>query len=160
VTKLKNKNLIIVGVIALIIGGAAGFLAGSQYQKGKAQTRFAQFAGPAGAAGARRFANVNGANAMVVRGQIIKADNNSVTVKLTDGSTKIVILGSSTMIGKTTTGSTTDLTDGSTVTVFGNTNSDGSVTAQNIQIGNGVMFGGPRGSGTPSASPSSTNQGY
>jgi hypothetical protein len=153
-----NKNIIIVGIgiVALLIGGGAGFFGGMQFQKGKTPVR-----GQFGANGTfTRGAGRGGANGMAVRGQIISADNNSVTVKMMDGSTKIVILSSNTMIGKTTSGSASDLTNGSNVTVFGTTNSDGSITAQNVQVGNGMLFGGgPRPSGNPSASPT-TNQSY
>ncbi|SRR5258708_3643163 len=140
VIKLKNKNIIIAAVIALIIGGGAGFFGGMQYQK--SQTPQRQFGNGNRGNGMGRL----GANGMAVRGQVISVDNNSITVKMPDGSTKIVILSSTTMIGKSTTGSVTDLTNGVNVTIFGNTNSDGSVTAQNVQVG-GVMFG------RPSASP-------
>ncbi|HWA52117.1 MAG TPA: hypothetical protein VG895_03630 [Patescibacteria group bacterium] len=156
---MKNKNLIIVGVIALVIGGAAGFFGGMKYQESKATTARSQFAanfggGAEGNGATRRFGSANGgANGMAVRGQIISADNNSITVKLSDGSTKIIILGSSAMIAKTTAGTAADLTTGQEVTIFGTTNSDGSVTATNVQIGNAGMFGGPRPSGTPAASP-------
>ncbi|SRR6266404_1210434 len=145
-----NNKIIIFSVIALLVGAGAGFFGGMQFQKGKTPAR-----GQFGANGTfTRGAGRGGANGMAVRGQIISADNNSVTVKMMDGSTKIVILSSGTMIGKTTTASASDLTNGSNVTVFGTTNSDGSITAQNVQIGNGMMFGRPNGS--PAASP----QGY
>lgn len=150
-----NKNIIIagVGIIALLVGGGVGFLAGSQYQKGKTITRLGANGNFQIRTGRGRF---GGANGMAVRGQIISVDNNSITVKMSDGSTKIVILSSSTVIGKSTVGSVSDLANGANVTVFGTTNSDGSVTAQNVQIGN-LMFG-PRPSGSPAASPAI--QGY
>ncbi len=145
---LKNKNLILIIVVALalLIGGGTGFFAGTKYQQSKTPQRTNANGMFQRGMGMGRFGGMNG---MAVRGEIISKDDKSITVKMTDGSTKIVILSSSTMIGKTTTGSTTDLTNGAIVIVFGTTNSDGSVTAQNVQIGNGLMFGGPR----PSASP-------
>ena len=144
--KLK-KEAILIGIIALLVGGGAGFFGGMQYQKSKAPQRMANATFFQGGNGARR----GGPNGMAVRGQIISSDNNSITVKMMDGSTKIVILSGSTQIGKSTTGTISDLTNGANVTVFGSTNSDGSVTAQNVQVGNGVMFGRP--SSSPSASP-------
>ncbi len=152
--KLKNKNLIIIGVVALLIGGGAGFFAGTKYQQSKTVSQRSTANGNPGGRMMGRFGNANG---MAVRGQIISADKGSITVKMQDGSTKIVILGSSTMVGKTSTGSVSDLTNGSTVIVFGATNSDGSITAQNIQVGNGVTFG-PRESGSPMPTP--TPAGY
>lgn len=69
-----------------------------------------------------------------VNGEIIDKDNKSITVKLPDGQTKIVLLSEKTVVRKTQEGKTDDLKKGETVAVFGNENSDGSVTAQNIQL--------------------------
>ena len=56
------------------------------------------------------------------------------SVKIQDGSTKLVLFTDKTPISKATTGVTTDLQPGTTVLVFGQDNSDGTVTAQNIQL--------------------------
>jgi hypothetical protein len=56
------------------------------------------------------------------------------TVKIADGSSKIVLLGASVTVSKTSDGSKDDLKTGAKVGVFGTDNSDGSVTAQNIQL--------------------------
>lgn len=154
---MKNKLVIIAAVVALLIGGGIGFFAGTKYQQGKDTSSNQTPGNLTFQQRAVRGGRFGGANGMVVRGQIISSDSNSITVKLPDGSTKIIILSSSTMIGKTTTGSTTDLTNGATITAIGSTNSDGSITAQNVQIGNGMMFG-PRPSGSPM--PSGAPQGY
>jgi hypothetical protein len=77
-------------------------------------------------------------------------DDKSITVKLQDGSTKIVILSDTTSFSTSSTGSKSDLKTGDTVAAFGTPNSDGSVTAQNVQIN--PMFrgiGGQNGSPTP-----------
>ncbi|SRR5258708_2681052 len=150
-----NKNIIIVGVVALLIGIGGGFFGGMKYQQSKTSQNTAANTGAFQRGGGR----VRGANGMAIRGQILSSDNNSITVKMQDGSTKIIILSSSTMIGKSTTGAASDLTNGANVTVFGTTNSDGSITAQNVQVGNGMMFG-VRPSGSPSANGSPAPQGY
>lgn len=144
-----NNKIIIFSIVALLIGGGVGFFGGMQYQKNQLPTGNFRTGGNAGA---RRFGN--GANGSVIRGQVISKDNNSITIKLQDGSTKIVIVGSSAMIAKSTLGTADDIANGNNVTVFGTANSDGTVTAQNVQVGNLGMFG-PRGSGTPSATPAS-----
>lgn len=150
-----NKNIIIAGIVALLIGGGIGFFGGMQYQKSQA---------PQGGQFARTFEGGNGgrgrfgsANGMAVRGQIISVDNNSITVKLADGSTKIVVLSSSTMIGKSTVGTVSDLANGANVTIFGTTNSDGSVTAQNVQVGNLMFAERPSGSPMPAQTGSATS---
>ena len=78
-----------------------------------------------------------------VRGSIVSIDKNSLTVQLTDGSSKIVILGASAKIEQTQAASTSDLKAGEQVLDLGSTNSDGSVTAQNVQIN--PQFGMGRG---------------
>ena len=67
-------------------------------------------------------------------GQIISKDATSITVSLTGGGSKIILLDSSTPINKQAAGTLTDLTVGTEVSVTGTTNGDGSVTAQSVQI--------------------------
>jgi hypothetical protein len=130
----KNKYLIV--VIAVIVGGA-GFFAGTKYQQGKPNEfsrnlpeNIEQMRGQMGQH------RTNGSSGLTtVRGEIISIDNSSVTVKLNDDSSKIIILADSTGINKSEEGSIEDLSEGTEVMVIGQTNSDGSVTASNIQIG-------------------------
>jgi len=134
-----NKTIIIATVI-IIVAGVGGFFGGMYYQKSQTANRFAQFAGQGGQGGQfyRRFGQggpTGGANSMnAIRGQVVSTDSNSVTVKLPDGSSKILIVGSSTTFMKSASGSLSDLKSGDTVMAFGTTNSDGSVTVQNVQI--------------------------
>lgn len=65
---------------------------------------------------------------------IAPADAESITVKLTDGSSKIVFFSDSTAISRQAEGSASDLSSGTSVIVTGATNADGSITAQNIQV--------------------------
>ncbi len=69
-----------------------------------------------------------------VLGEITSVDDKSITVKNQDGSSKIVILSDKTEINKASEAAKTDLKIGEKVSAFGTTNSDGSVTAQNIQL--------------------------
>lgn len=118
---MKNKNLIIAILLVLVAGGA-GFLGGMKYQQSKIRTF------------TRNVPNRMGAGFRPVAGEIISADDKSVTIKLTDGSSKIVLFSDTTQINQAAAATKTDLKVGTTVAVFGQTNSDGSVTAQNIQI--------------------------
>jgi hypothetical protein len=150
----KNAVLILTAVVSLLFGAGVGFFGGMQYQKSQTQSRAQQFLngnlqGRMGS-GAARFRGNN--NAQALRGEVISKDDKSITVKAQDGSTKIVILNGSTAYAKTTKASADDLTNGSQVTVFGTLNSDGSITAGSVQIGDLGMFG-QRLNGSPSASP-------
>ncbi|MCL5090523.1 MAG: DUF5666 domain-containing protein, partial [Patescibacteria group bacterium] len=90
-----------------------------------------------------------GQNFNAVRGEIISSDDKSITVKLNDGSSKIVFFSEKTEYVKSATAAKSDLKSGNTVMIMGSTNSDGSITAQNIQINplGQVFRGGP--TGTP-----------
>lgn len=127
------KNPILVGIVAAVVFAAAGFLGGMQYQKSQVSPMARQFAAGATGAGNRGLGGTRGGFSPVA-GEIISADDKSISVKLQDGSSKIVILSDKTTINKTQPGAKTDLTSGVKVAVFGTTNTDGSVTATNVQI--------------------------
>ena len=147
-------------VIAAVVALALGFFGGMQYQKSQSRTFFAQGNfGSQGGSGARggRFGNGGGGNGAnrPITGDIISADDKSITVKLQDGSSKIVLITNTTTINKASEGTKTDLTTGARVAAFGTTNTDGSMTAQNIQLN--PMMRGPGNQGT-SGSPAPTSQ--
>ena len=138
-----NNTLIAVAVVGLIIAGGAGFYGGMKYQTTQTPTRGAgQFAGGNFAGGNRGGGRGGGANGAF--GTIIAKDANSITVQLggpnatsTNGDasgSKIVLYDKSTQIGKMVTGSPADLTVGQMIIANGTANSDGSITAQMIQI--------------------------
>jgi hypothetical protein len=77
-----------------------------------------------------------------VSGSIMAEDSNSITVKLADGSTKIVLYSGSTNINVSQAGSAADLVVGKDVTITGTANTDGSVTATRIQMGTLAGFNG------------------
>lgn len=128
---MKNKSLIITIIVGLALGGI-GFFGGIKYEQSKVPSFARNFNGQ------RMGVNGNGANRATgsrsVTGEILSTDDKSVTVKLTDGSSKIVLLSDSTQINEATTAAKTDLKVGTKVAAFGTQNSDGSVTAQSIQI--------------------------
>ena len=111
------------------------------------------FGGARGGPGGTGVTGGNGGGGFV-SGSIIAEDSNSITVKLADGSTKIVLYSGSTTINVSQTGTASDLAVGKDVTVTGTANSDGSVTATRIQMGTLAGFnGGPAGSGGNGATP-------
>ena len=122
-----------IAAVLIVLAAVGGFLGGMQYQKGNATSNFTQ--GNNGTFRQRSgMTGQNGQNFRPVRGQVLSLDNNSLTVKLSDGSTKIIVLSGSTAFLKATKVSQSDLKTGDTVNVIGTQNSDGSLTAQDIQI--------------------------
>lgn len=152
---MKNKNIII-AIVAVVVVGVGAFFGGIQYQKMQ-RGQMNNFAGQAGFQGrfgqggngqgnqARRI----GANGGAVVGEILSTDDTSITVKLMDGSTKIVLLTDKSAINKAATATKSDLKTGENVAVFGTPNSDGSVTATSIQLDPMARMGEPRPSGQP-----------
>jgi hypothetical protein len=147
---MKNAR-VIVPIIAVLVGLGVGFFGGIEYKNYQANKLRSTFA----AGGAQRFTgtrtgqNVAGARGGAVNGTILSMDAKSITVKMSDGSTKIVLFSGSTTYSNTATASASDLKVGSEVAVFGAANSDGSVTAANVQI-NPMSF---RPQGSPSPTP-------
>jgi len=131
----EKYNMVLIIIVAILMG-ASGFFAGIKYQQSKQPAFLRQFgAGQGGRTGQgirQGFRPING--------EIISADEKSITVKLQDGSSKIVIVSQNTQINKAEQATKHDLKIGEKVAVFGTENSDGSLTAQNIQI-NPVLRG-------------------
>lgn len=127
-----NKSILTTIVVALIVGVIA-FFGGLKYQQmqrlGGQNGNFIRGANRPGLQ-----SNQNGQNFRPVLGAISSLDDKSLTVKMPDGSSKIILFGSTVAISKTTDATKTDLQLGTQVGVFGTNNSDGSVTAQAIQI--------------------------
>lgn len=69
-----------------------------------------------------------------VSGEIINSDDQSITVKTNDGSSKLIFLSDNTEINEATKAAVSDLEIGKQVAVFGTENPDGSITGQNIQL--------------------------
>ena len=125
---MKNQKIIAVVVAVIIIGGAS-FYAGTMYAKSNkfSNRNLPSFANGVGTRGTR----VNGS---LVNGEILSKDDKSITVKLRDGGSKIIFLTATTPITKTVDGVISDLTIGQQIMATGTANSDGSISAQSIQI--------------------------
>lgn len=131
-------------VILVVLVGAGAFFGGVKYQQSKKTAFSGQFGSQTGqrnGTGGNRTAGFRPVN-----GEIIGRDDKSITVKLSDGSSKIILLSNNTVYLKSSTGSKNDLKTGDKVAAFGTENLDGSVTAQNVQINPPARgsFGGAR----------------
>ena len=121
--------------VGIVVVGAVSFYGGMQYQSSLRGT------GRAGGFGGQ--AATRGAQNRPVTGDVVSVDTDSLTVKVSDGSTKIVNIAPDTSYAKTATATASEVQVGTKVGVFGQTNSDGSVTAQSVQLN--PQFRGPNG---------------
>lgn len=133
-----KKNIVMVLVIVALAIGGAGFFGGMKYQQNKqpSRTNFQAMRDmrQSGMSGVQQ-----GGNSGMIRGEIIEQDEESVTIKLLDDSSKIILISENTEINKTTEGFIGDLEIGEQLMVFGQTNSDGSISATNIQLGSELI---------------------
>lgn len=125
-------------VIVIILVSAGSFYGGMLYGKSQnpAAARMAQFrnGGQLGPGGTGNGTVRVGQNDGFTSGEIISKDDKSITVKLENGGSKIIFFSDSTTVGKFTQGTAADLAIGQTVSANGTANSDGSITATQIQI--------------------------
>ncbi|MFA6533057.1 MAG: hypothetical protein WCT22_03610 [Patescibacteria group bacterium] len=132
------KNNYLITTLLIIVFAGVGFYGGMKYQQSQRVNLSGQFGTGQGFARNGRTGGTGGvgnrSGFRPVNGEIISSDSNSITVKLQDGSSRIVILSSKTLINKATTATISDLKVGEKVAVFGTDNTDGSVTAQNVQL--------------------------
>jgi len=135
---MKNK---IITLIIVVVVGAGSFYGGMRYAQSKGATNSLASQSNAlgqgrqripGGNGGGNFSNANSGD--FVSGQIIAKDDKSITIKLRDGGSKIVLYSASTQVSKMAAGTAEDLTVGAQVTASGQANSDGSVSAQTIQL--------------------------
>jgi len=156
---MNNKILFIA---CLVVAIAGGFFAGTRYSSGKnvaslsggmrnfqdfqnmsqeERQRMAKEMGN-GNLEKRGFTDGQQSGANFINGEIISKDNESITVETrgsrqaenqTEGS-KIIFFSDTTEISKFIAGNGDDLRTGANVMISGRTNSDGSITAETIQL--------------------------
>ena len=129
---IKN-NLIQIILVAVIVSGLA-FFAGIKYQQSKTPA-FRQMMDRNGTR-----PGINQTGIRPINGTILSIDEQSLTVELPDGSTKIVFIGTNTKINKASPIEFVNLNKGDSVNLFGTQNSDGSITAQTISAGEFGQF--------------------
>jgi len=141
--KSINISLPILVAIIIIVGGVA-FYGGMKYDASKKQAGFpgaslgngqrAGFNPNSKTANGSRMGNRQGSMGDFFSGEILSKDDKSITLKLPDGGSKIVLFSTSTEITKSTSGALEDFEIGKNITITGTTNTDGSVTAKSIQL--------------------------
>jgi len=148
---MKKYKVHIIWAVIVVVALVGGIV----YGKSSAGT---QAAGRSFASSTRSGALRTGTGGGFVSGQIISVDANSMTVSLANGNSQVVFYSSSTQVMKPTVVPTSALTTGTRVMIGGTSNSDGSLTAQSIQVqtgSSGSGFGGGAGSRPSGASAAS-----
>ncbi len=146
---MQKKNITNLAILIIVAGGMfyGGMLYGTNKTTGATtQSRQGQSRGNGGGNGADNTGGGVGGGQRGQRGpggmggggfsngQIISKDDTSITIKTRDGSSKIVYYSGSTAVGKADVGTASDLSVGENVMISGNSNADGSIAADNIQI--------------------------
>ena len=144
---MKKYTVHIIWAVIVLVALGGGFYWG---KASSAVTR-GSFAGT-GAYGSstRRFAG-GAAGGGIAVGQITSMDSTSITLQLANGNSEVVFFTTSTPVSEPTTVPVSSLKVGTNVMVAGTSNSDGSVTAQSIQVrpaGAGGGYGGGPSTGT------------
>jgi hypothetical protein len=154
-----SKNLIFTIIITAIVFGGGGFYGGMFFGKSQTPGRLPNGQFVAGVRDGSGNALMRRQGSNFVNGDVIAKDDKSITVQNRDGGSKIIFFSDKTTITKSASGTKEDLAEGTTVIATGTANSDGTMTAQNIQIApaGGTMFGGPRDGQGPPAGPADTN---
>lgn len=132
-TKKSVKSNLLLTIILVTTVGVGAFFAGMKYQQGKQPSRL-DFQAMHGERQGQGFPGGPQLGTEIVRGEIISKNDDSVTVKLPDESSKIVLLSDNTQINKASEATRDDLNTGEQIMVVGKTNSDGSVSATQIQL--------------------------
>lgn len=133
---MKNKILmIVIAILLFLMVGAGSFYCGMKFQQKKTSSLFNRRGGGQNFRQNSQFPGGMRQGFRPVSGEIIDRSEKSITVKLNDNSSKIILFSDKTAINKASQGTQEDLKTGEKVMVFGQENNDGSITAQNIQLG-------------------------
>ncbi len=132
----KNKLVSIIAISIIVVAGAF-FYGGMKYAqaKGKNTMRSGNFRSQNGM-GVRPDGAMmrSGANGGFTSGEVIAKDATSMTVKLQDGGSKIILFTATTPVMKSIAGTSEDIAIGKNVMITGKVNADGSVSAEQIQL--------------------------
>jgi hypothetical protein len=147
---MSRKQVIIACAITAVLAGGVGYVGGIKMSSLRRMS-------PLGNRGGDQMINFrNGGNAqntgrsagsapnMMIRGgavtgEVTAKDDKSMTVKMSDGSSRIVILSDKTTYRISEESSIEKIAVGTKIAVFGESGTDGSVTAASIEINPAMM---------------------
>ena len=125
-----TKNTIIIGIIALLVGGGIGYSIPHGAAAAPAQFSRNSFQGGNGMFATRGGNNGTG----MLAGTVVSKDSGSITLNTRDGSSHVVLITPDTTVSKSVQGSLSDIATGDSIITSGTLNSDGSISASLIQI--------------------------
>lgn len=137
----KHQKMIGISIVTLLVVAGASFYGGMEYAKGKSPNNDMRMTGSMPQMGQERgsqqggMRGATGMGAGATMGEVIAKDDQSITVKLADGGSKIVFYTQTTSVSKNAEASLSDVAIGEQVQVTGSSNADGSVSAQSIRVG-------------------------
>ncbi|HTR19111.1 MAG TPA: hypothetical protein VMH91_04025 [Candidatus Paceibacterota bacterium] len=134
-----NKTAWVTVVVVAVVFAGGGYYVGAKAQTSPAPT--SRFSGGGGATFVGRGGGGFGGGGGATIGTILQVGNGSITLQLPNSTsttattgTKIVLVGSQTQVQELQSVPVSSLSVGQTITVNGTANSDGSVTANSIQV--------------------------
>jgi hypothetical protein len=127
---MNKKTLTLVSIVALAVVAGGFFYLGSLYGASHKSCPFTP-----GTLGLRNRGGGASTGANFISGTIISSDSTKITLQLpSNGGSKIIFYSATTPISKMASGTSADLSAGTSVSVTGAANTDGTITAQMIQI--------------------------
>ncbi|RPI01365.1 MAG: hypothetical protein EHM64_15835 [Ignavibacteriae bacterium] len=137
-----NKQIASI-LIAAVLAGGIGFYGGMKYEQNQ-RPGYGTFTTAQQRQGIRPNNTGTGQRGIVngglTAGEVISKDATSITLKLQDGGSKIVLISQSTPVTESATSSANNIKVGERVTVIGTANQDGSISASSIRVGDLVQM--------------------
>jgi hypothetical protein len=134
--KMAKYKVHIIWAVIVVVALVGGIWYGKSSVASKAASATAARSG---------YGRTGAASGGFVSGQIISVSSSSLTISLANGNSQVVFYSGSTQIMKPTAVPASALAAGTRVMIGGVANSDGSLTAQSIQVTTGGGFSGGSG---------------
>jgi hypothetical protein len=130
--KTINKQIITSSIITTIIASSIGYYLGTHRVSTQTNIRSGSMMGQGGAMRGG-FAR-GGTSGGIINGDVVSFTDTILTVKSRDGGSRVILFTGTTKVSKSVEGTRADVKDGSKVLIIGSQNSDGSVTAETVQL--------------------------
>jgi hypothetical protein len=134
-----NKKTIISVAAAIITSGGLGFITGSNLDKKESSNvRKEQIGDFQNMRGTGQVGSAipggKGMGGGMVSGEVLSIDGQSITIKIQNGGSKIVLVPDDVKVTKSVSTDRSDIKQGENITVIGKANGNDSISAESIQI--------------------------